>query len=172
MLKRTLLAALVLGSSGCSFLLMNRPPEIGTQPAYPIECTTNQVAPVLDALGGGLLAATTVGVLVQDCTGQSCSAGSRVSGAILTGLLTTALVGSSVSGFRASSRCNRVQAQSQACVDGLDKACAALTWDPRTSGRRAAAPPAAPAAPAKPAGACASADDCDGGACIDGACRR
>ena len=168
MLKRAALSSLLVFSSGCSFLFMTRPPEIGSQPAFPVECTSNLVAPALDGAGSVLLAITTIvgaGIVAScdlncgDTTGNTIGIASLVA-------LTATFTASALSGVGAASHCDRVKLQSAACVNGSESACSALSWDPRKAPVKKATPPP------EPASVCQKTDDCNGGICIDGYCRR
>ena len=178
MLRNWSLAMLLLFSSGCSYLFMNRPPEIGTQPAYPVECTDSRAAPVLDVLGAGFLAVSTIAGAARDasCTYNCPTTGTTVGGVIVLALFTAPLLASSVSGFAAAARCERVKAQSEACAVGSNPACLNFGWDPRTARRRAGTSVPAAAVPvtrpeSRPPEACHGSEDCSTGSCVDGFCR-
>lgn len=173
MLKRSVLGSLLLFSSGCSYLFMKRPPEIGSQPAVPVECTSNLGAPLLDGVGAALMALTTAAVVanVASCNFNCGDGVGNAFGIASLAALTATFTASSVSGAWAVSRCDRLKLQSEACVNGFEPSCRTLIWDPRTA-RQKPAPPAGAKAPDEPANTCQKTDDCDGGICIDGYCRR
>lgn len=59
-----LLAAAVLGASGCGYLLVNGPPENHEQLNY-FSCTESDAGPVLDAVWAGLNAAGAVAIALD-----------------------------------------------------------------------------------------------------------
>lgn len=59
-----LLAAVVLGTSGCGYIFVNGPPENHEQMNY-FSCTESDAGPVLDAVWAGLNAAGAVAIAVD-----------------------------------------------------------------------------------------------------------
>src|SRR3954468_15871086 len=93
-------ATLVVGlyASGCSYMFMQKAPEVVAAPNYPLDCTTSTAAPILDVIcasyfvinGGVILAA-------KDCStasfGESCLTGGQKAGGVLISAGLAALCG-------------------------------------------------------------------------------
>jgi hypothetical protein len=164
-----IVASLMLLTCSCSWLFQTRPPEIGSNAPYPVQCTTSDAAPVLDTIAGIFWTGTAIGVLAGDCNGSNCDTGAKVGAAALSGGIALAYYLSAGSGFQLTKRCQKLRETSSSCAGGDERSCAILNWDPRKAPhieeviRR---PP-----PPKPAGSCDHDSDCDHSACIDGYCR-
>lgn len=131
-----------LSSTGCSLLFVNAPasPRPGTVVRVASNCTTSQVAPVLDSIFGGLEAARVVYAASADESvyrdpNQPLSRGADIA----LGLGFTALfVGSSIYGYVATGKCQKLAHDRDDATDS--------ELDRRPTEGRAEAAPLAPAA--------------------------
>lgn len=115
---RSLLAAALAATGGCSFIAVRRPPPPPVPPDVPIECTQSRVSPVLDTVGA--VATPLVGLGVwglcsyisamqswsSDPTHLNC--GTVLWGTILS---TAAYTGSAVYGYHYTGDCRRLAEQ-------------------------------------------------------------
>ncbi len=190
--SKCLLAIVLLHfTSACSLVFMSKAPEPVVAPTYPVDCTSSNVAPVLDSICGGYFFAN--GILLaaartcdRAAPGQSCvDSSARPAGIALSVGLAALCTASAVSGVRSASRCSEVKASNALCITGDEAACLRLNpaWSPplKFPGNRQerAAPMEPPATPATaPAMApawvgcskdvdCKGDRVCDGGLCKD-----
>lgn len=108
----SIILALCIGSSGCSFLFVKRPPSHPEEvpPTEPIDCTRGKAAPIIDSIVAGVqvarvgFAATADDSVYQDAT---LSRGADIG----LGLALAALyAGSAAYGFATTSKCADVKA--------------------------------------------------------------
>src|SRR3954470_5879289 len=86
-------ATLVVGlfAGGCSWMFMQKPPEVVAAPNYPLDCTTSTAAPVLDVICGSYFVINGIYLLsAKDCANagfnESClSSGQKAGGFLLSG---------------------------------------------------------------------------------------
>lgn len=93
---------LIPALSGCSLWMVDGPPVLraGAPPPDEVNCTTTQVAPMIDLGVGASIGVGYIAVLDEG------GGDGAASGHILTGTLITGLVGSAIHGFRKVSSCN------------------------------------------------------------------
>lgn len=115
---RALVAAALVGSCGCSFVAVRRPPPAPVAREVPLECTESRVAPALDtagAIGTPILGLTMWGLCAFAQVMQSWSSEPKhlncdlVLGATV--LSTAAYTGSAVYGYRTTAACRRLAEQ-------------------------------------------------------------
>ena len=118
-------AAALVGSCGCSFVAVRRPPP-ALAPDAPLECTQSRVAPVLDtagAIGTPIVGLAMWGLCTFTSAMQSWSSDplQLKCGPLLWGtvLSTAAYTGSAVYGFHATADCRRLEEQRRATAWGL-----------------------------------------------------
>ncbi len=122
--------------SGCSYLFLNRPPEVPPYPAASIRCTTSRAAPSMDivltagfaALGLAAISANTTQSCSQSALGPCFSYTQEMRygvSAIALGLGALALT-STIYGFDRTARCEQLIQWQKACDEGDRAACTAL----------------------------------------------
>lgn len=118
LIAQQLLAAAIVGTCGCSFIAVRRPPPSPLAPGAALECTQSRVAPVLDTAGA--IGTPVVGVAIWGlCSFASSmqtwsSDPSRLNcGALLWGtiLSTATYTASAVYGYQATADCRRLAQQ-------------------------------------------------------------
>lgn len=120
-----LLAAALVGSCGCSFVAVRRPPPQPLAPDVPLECTQSRVAPALDtagAIGTPILGLAVWGLCSFTSAMQSWSSDPKRlnCGAVVWGtvLSTAAYTGSAVYGYHATGECRRLAEQRRMRAQG------------------------------------------------------
>jgi hypothetical protein len=151
------LLATSLGTSGCSWVFMQKAPEAVLVPDYPVECSSSRAAPVLDSICVGYFVVNTIALAaVASCDsaayGEACyEAAPKAAAMVVSAGLAGLCALSAGSGYRAAGRCRAVKQLNAACITGHEGACHALSprWTP-ARGRGAPAwaePPPGGAAP-------------------------
>ena len=133
------LTALLLMSTGCSWIFVKKPPPLPVEPAPPVACTQSVAAPVLDTIGTVLLATAGVLTIVGGTHVTSCSPGCNyvscscapaptpyiVAGVAVVGLATT-LGFSAASGYSTTARCRDLTQAQASCLTGVEASCRRL----------------------------------------------
>ncbi len=121
----SLLAAALVGSCGCSFIAVRRPPPPPVAPDAPLECTQSRVAPALDtagAIGTPIVGFAIWGLCTFTSAMQSWSSDPShlKCGQVLWGTIfsTAAYTGAAVYGYHATADCRRLAEQRRATVPG------------------------------------------------------
>lgn len=147
--------AVLLGSGGCSWAFMTKPPKKVVAPNFPVECTSGKAAPVLDSICAGyfiLNAAALAGAKTCSSTGGTdCYDASTKSSGTALSIGLAALCGiAAVTGYGTASRCAEMKAQNVGCMTGDGQACKALApdWRPGSTSQPAIQFPLQPPAPA------------------------
>ena len=171
-----LAAVLLVLTTGCSLAFMTKPPDLVPTPEYPIDCTTNRAAPVLDSLCLGYFILN--GVVLANATdcakatlGQTCYSSNTITGGIVLSAGLGLLCGiSAFSGYGWAGKCETQKELNARCVSGDQRACQALNpgWLPRPVGSRYQP---AQVQPAEAFVGCAKDVDCKGDRiCLAGRC--
>jgi len=145
-----LLGALASGTSGCSWIFVQKAPEPVLVPNLPISCDDQKAAPILDSVCAGYFLAS--GLVVLSAIPDTAEGRDRA--LLLYGALAAVCALSAHTGFSAVGHCQQVKALNTLCVVGNEGACRSLTpgWTPplRLAPPRPVAPPAAAPAPDQP----------------------
>ena len=134
------LALVVHLGSGCSWIFMERPPDVVAAPDYPVQCTSSRAAPIIDAVYAGSMALG--GVMfaaMSTCSGGSTTsqegcvdAGAKAAmvGAYAAAAVVTAVAASQ--GLKAARRCDDLKSLNALCITGHEDACRKLNsaWTP------------------------------------------
>ncbi len=122
---RPLLAAALVGSCGCSFIAVRRPPPSPVAPDAQLECTQSRVAPALDtagAIGTPIVGFAMWGLCTFTSAMQSWSSDPShlKCGHVLWGtiLSTAAYTGSAVYGYHVTGDCRRLAEQRRTTAPG------------------------------------------------------
>ena len=110
-MKRTLAAVLTLSVCSCSLVFSRGPGNVGKPPQKLADCTTGKALPITDAIIGGVILLSSLGVLnsYNADTGESEGPSTAVS---ITGALIAGVFGvSSYIGFSRSSKCRASRAE-------------------------------------------------------------
>lgn len=111
-------SSLVVQGTGCSLLLMQRPPSGPLEPAPPIECTSSHDLARADSILGW----TFVGV-GSVAAGASMGYPPLLWAGVATGLVGVLLLGSSFYGRQAATDCVGTKARQFECASGVENAC-------------------------------------------------
>ncbi len=137
---RAVSLALLFHASGCSYLFMERAPDVVPTPDYPVQCTSSRLAPAVDTVYAASFAAgAAIFALMPRCsTGPDGTDSCVDSGAktALVGTYAALAVATGViahRGFEAANACQRVKNLNVLCITGREDACRALNsqWTPR-----------------------------------------
>jgi len=167
-----LLALTLLPFTGCSWLLVTKPPEPPLPASPPLECTTSVASPVMDTVAAGLLAGLGVATIVAaspQAIGTPCTdycglfrgltAGIAVGGAVLVAAAVP-LAFSAGYGYATTSDCRQLKEAQLACVSGVEASCAPLRGSPSRQGGAAGE-------------TCVEGVECrEGNTCFQGHCRE
>jgi len=111
--------------TGCSLLLMQRPPSGPLEPAPPIECTSSHDLSKADStLGWTFMAVGGV------AAGVSMGYPPLLWGGVASALVGALLLGSSFYGRQAATDCVETKARQFECASGVEAACRAPTAPP------------------------------------------
>jgi hypothetical protein len=122
----TLVAVSLLAQgTGCSLLLMQRPPSGPLEPAPPIECTSSHDLARADSILGWTFLA--VGGVAA---GASMGYPPLLWGGVASALAGALLLGSSFYGRQAATDCVETKARQFECASGVEAACRAPTDPP------------------------------------------
>ncbi len=111
-LSLSLVIALGVTTSGCSFVAVRRPPRI--PPDAPLECTESRAAPVADTVGAvltvlaGLVAYPVCLGTVSAATQEAPSNRDCAPVAIAAGVVTAAYAASAIYGYKHTGTCKRL----------------------------------------------------------------
>lgn len=141
-LRSLALAALAHAAGGCSYLFMERAPDVVAAPDYPVHCTSSRVAPVADAVYAGSAGfAALMFAAMPRCSDDHLNPGARTcsspaeKAALIAAPAAVAVALGVVArqGFEAASTCDAVKDLNALCITGREDACRALTprWTPR-----------------------------------------
>ena len=131
----TAAAALLLhAGSGCSWALVQKPPERPLAPDRPVACTESVAAPVLDTVGAAAMVGLAVGmgtVLSYACIDwsqpPSCPRGAFAAMGALPGAIGAVVYGFSAwYGYRHTASCRELGELERACGEGNQGACRLL----------------------------------------------
>lgn len=154
-----LLAALAPQVSGCSWLVVSRPPDRPVPATPAVDCTTSDFFPVFDTVIAGSLilpglVAGSIGSAAVD-DGDDSGAALALIGIGLASVLLGGLVAwSSATGYARTRACKEIMDAQTACLSGVEASCRALEVEP---------PPPAPPEPPNVGAACSAPEDCKGG---------
>ncbi len=148
------LALLVQGASGCSYLFMERAPEVVAAPEYPVHCTSSRAAPIIDTIYAASAGLEGVLFAVMPTCGstpdEGCvDSGTKAALVALSAVEAAVVAVAAKQGFDSAKRCERVKDLNARCITGREDACRALnsSWTPS---RRAPATEWQPAGPGAP----------------------
>lgn len=119
--------------TGCSWVFVQKPPQGPMQPASPLACTSNVVAPVADTVGavlvgvsGGMVAVAGLGMTEACepwCTGAKVV---LVAGGLLELGAATVLAFSAGYGYSNTAECRALKEAQLSCTSGVEEACRTL----------------------------------------------
>jgi len=100
-----------VGTSGCSFLFVDKPPERPSPPSYALrsECTTSNLWPIVDSvIGGYQIVRTAYGIGASDAA-YAGSPISREADVTLGAVLATTFIASAITGYGRTAGCRRTE---------------------------------------------------------------
>ena len=110
-MKRTLAAVLTLSVCSCSLVFSRGPGNVGNPPQKLADCTTGKALPITDAIIGGVVLATSLGLFntynADTGTSEGPSTAAAIGGVLIAGVFGV----SSYIGFSRSSKCNASHAE-------------------------------------------------------------
>jgi hypothetical protein len=133
--------AVLIGSGGCSWAFMSKPPKTVLAPNFPVDCTSSRAAPVLDSICSGyfianaavLAGSKTCSDNIFDPDNANCvDADTKSAGTVLSVGLAAICGVAAFNGYKSASRCAALKAQNVGCIGGDPQACQALApgWRP------------------------------------------
>jgi hypothetical protein len=148
------LAVLLVLAPGCSWLFVQRPPDLPIGPDAPFECTQEVTLPALDIAGSAasgvlgilLVAAALSSPVASNCPPNSsdCITPTDRNEMVIAGASMVALGGavafSAAYGLSETSRCREINGWKAGCLSGLEDDCWKL-YRPRTTGPLPPPPP-------------------------------
>ncbi len=152
-----LVAVLAPHVTGCSWLVVSRPPDRPVPAKPAATCTTSDFFPVFDTVIAGSLAipglvATSIGSAAVEGGDDSGTAGALIGIGLAAVLLGGLVAWSSAVGYERTRACREIMDAQTACLSGVEASCRALE-----------VAPAAPAEPPNTGAACSAPEDCKGG---------
>ena len=131
----------VLQGTGCSWIFVNKAPELPVPSEPPVACTTSVASPVIDTVSAALAAAMGVAFIASGtmpvapcsppdwCFGQDMARGLTTGLAVTGGVLLASAIPLAISagyGYSKTADCRQVKETQLACVSGVEPACLTL----------------------------------------------
>lgn len=123
----TAVGLVFLPTLGCSWIFVNEPPKGPIDVAARVECTSSNVAPIVDTVVAGLYAVTGTVFLVGGIVGsKENGAGSVIGFGAVTIVAAAPFAVSTAYGYRTTAECRHLKEAQLSCTSGVEEACRTL----------------------------------------------
>ncbi len=110
-MKRTIAAVVTLTVTGCSFVLVDGPGQVGNPPAVYADCTDSMMWPIVDGVLAASMLLSGVGVLGATRDESDTAEDGGAAGAVSAVVMAAAFGASAYFGYKRVSKCDRVREQ-------------------------------------------------------------